>query len=393
VARLGRTCRALNRAITPILYQEVDDRAFPTGPTIRPAALALGLVAYPNNGNYIRSIKLFRQAGGLFALSEAAKIQTLQRTVQHLFGLKPDHNALDAPIAIMAIASLAPNLATLEITAADHWRNTDFMVGKTALGKVTGPRQTCTLHILTQLTVHYPDTASAGAPRNVSQAGGISITKLRGLLPSAPNLQSLTIETPRGGTALTARLENLTTLRLIHSYLCHRGLKQLVRACTKLVHFEYKQTEQPWRESYLPVCPAQALECLAPCRSTLQRLHIAIRMPDVQSRSRREEFRRRPYPLLTTLEGFSALKQVAVDYRAIERPVRDGEALTGLLWDCPALEGVFLMGVKEFPAKEFECFSRGVVESVQWYVRARHPLSQAAVHQAVFETRLAEREG
>jgi hypothetical protein len=281
--------------------------------------------------------------------------------VQHLSGLKLDQRkALDDPITIMTIASLAPNLATLEIAAAHNWRNMDFMIEKTARRRATASRQTCTLQSLTDLSVHQART------RLPSRNRGVSITNLNGLLHSTPNLRALTIEAPSGGTSLTARLENLTTLRLTNSYLCHSGLKQLVRACARLIHVEYKQVTQPWWESYLPVSPAQAFECLAPCRSTLQRLHLAIRMPDLSSNSRRESLMRKPYPLLTTLEGFSALRQVAVDIRAIERPMRVGEGLTRLLWPCTALEGVFLLGVEEFPAKEFACFARGVVERSQW---------------------------
>jgi hypothetical protein len=57
---------------------------------------------------------------------------------------------------------------------------------------------------------------------------------------------------------------------------------------------------------------------------------------------------------------------VTVDIRAIERPMRVGEGLARLLWPCTALEGVFLLGVEEFPAKEFACFARGFAERSQW---------------------------
>jgi hypothetical protein len=130
-----------------------------------------------------------------------------------------------------------------------------------------------TLHNLTNFTVHFTTTRRGG------RTYGINLHKLNGILHTVPNLRSLVIDCVRGGTSMTARLPSLTMLRLPKAYLCTRGLQKLTRACTNLVHFEMTYTNEPSVGNYFSVSPAQILNCLAPCRATLQRLHLGGTFP------------------------------------------------------------------------------------------------------------------
>jgi hypothetical protein len=252
-----------------------------------------------------------------------------------------------ALVPLMAVASLAPNLETLETTVSDESNDTDFLLNRTdTRRRVIGPKHT--LDHLAEFIVHFTSTRRGG------RTSGINLHKLNGILHTALNIRSLVIDSARGGTSMTARLPNLTTLRLPKAYLCTRGLQKLTRACTNLVHFEMTYDTEP-TVGYLPVSPAQVLDCLAPCKATLQRLHLGGFTP-----GHRDHF-----PLLSTLRDFKTLKQVALDCSAIVRQP-DDTTLVQLVGDCRALEGLFIMGLEAFPRDEFACFTDGALDDMLW---------------------------
>ena len=256
----------------------------------------------------------------------------------------PHQHAL---VPLMALASLASNLETLETTVSNESSDTDFLLNRSdTRRRVIGPKHT--LAHLAEFTVHFTSTRRGG------RTSGINLHRLNGMLHTAPNLRSLVIDSVRGGTSMTARLPNLTTLRLPKAYLCTRGLQKLTRASTNLVHFEMTYDEEP-TVGYLPVLPAQVLDCLAPCKATLQRLHLGGYTPG----------HRDYFPLLSTLRDFKALKQVAVDCSAIVRQP-DDTTLVQLVGGCPALEGLFIMGIEAFPRDEFACFTNGALNHKLW---------------------------
>jgi hypothetical protein len=278
-----------------------------------------------------------------------------------MFGMRALRSNYRDPATMMAMVCLAAHLRTLEITASDTWSDTEFMLVKRSAGIVShtvGPLYT--LNELTTLIIHF-------ARDNESPEGkaGIDLNKLNGLLYSTPNLEHLAIDRPKGGASdLSAQLPHLTVLKLTKALLCERALRLLTRGCHKPTHFELTHSPAGLGRCglYHPVSPSQVLECLAPCRATLRKLHLAPFVPE------RHQARplRKPYPLLTTLEGFSALREVAVDYRAIERRPGSHEALARLVWACKELEGLFLMGMKEVPVREFAFFTRCVVDKLRW---------------------------
>ncbi|KAG7291096.1 hypothetical protein NEMBOFW57_001106 [Staphylotrichum longicolle] len=251
----------------------------------------------------------------------------------------------------MAVVCLAPNLTTLEIGHFyNNSGNTDFLLQK-ANNRVTGPKDTFTLSKLTTLTVTL---AAAYAVK-------INLHKLNGLLYAAPNLQSLSVDGATGGTSLTARLPNLTSLCLNKSYLTYRGLRLLVRSCINLTTFKLTQIARYSEAAWLPVSPAQILECLVPCRTRLQRLHLAplVRPYNVDAISEK------PFPLLTTLEWFPGLKQVAIDPLAIASRI-NGQRLVDLLRDCPVLEGFFLLKLTEVAEEELANIAHAAVDLMIW---------------------------
>jgi hypothetical protein len=282
-----------------------------------------------------------------YANNQARYVQSAS-VMRSLFDIDiNDAQHQQALVPLMAVASLAPNLATLETTVSDESNDTDFLLNRTdTRRRVIGPKHT--LARLTEFTVHFTSTRRGG------RTSGINLHKLNGILHTAPNLRSLVIDSARGGTSMTARLPNLTTLRLPKAYLCTRGLKKLTRACTNLVHFEMTYDKEP-TVGYLPISPAQVVDCLAPCKATLQRLHLG------GYTARQGDY----FPLVPTLRDFKALKQVAVDCSAIVRRP-DDTTLVQLVGGCRALEGLFLMGLEGFPRDEFACFTNGALNNMLW---------------------------
>ncbi|KAH6838464.1 hypothetical protein B0I37DRAFT_419403 [Chaetomium sp. MPI-CAGE-AT-0009] len=283
------------------------------------------------------------QLGCTIPLVEAysqATIWAFHNVIQRLFGLTAFHvDGISSPVRAMAVVCLAPNLSTLELTVARRWGDTNFLLDKVD-NRVTGPKPTCALPNLRNLVVRFAVTDNTG------WTDGINLHSLNGLLHCAKYIESLTVERPRGGTSLTCRLPNLTCLRLIDSFLCHRGLQFLLRKCDKLTHFEFSNFHDGWAESYLPVSPAQVVECLALAKGTLQKLHLAPWNADPA------KLDGRAYELLTSLDGFVALKQLAIDQRALVPDLDNDRALCRLVWNCPLLEGLYIMGLGRFPTEE-----------------------------------------
>jgi hypothetical protein len=347
LARLALTCRRISKIVITALYLHIEDRK---PHRLREVALAVSLADHPSRGEAIRSIQLAAPLFEAFAGCDPKTAEAFRRIVMDLFGPDAwDQTVTLEPIKMMAVVCLAPNLSTLEFAITHWWGDTNFLL-ETVNNQVTGPKLACTLPKLTNLTVRFRFATTT--------VSGTNLQSLDGLLHAATGLESLTVERPCGGTSLTARLPRLTTLRLVDSYLCPRGLRLLTQSCPNLAHFELTNHGRHPVESCLPASPAQVLERLAPCRGTLQRLHLAPWIdPPIRDG--------RPYPLLTKLGGFTALKQVAVDYWAIS-PRADDEKLARLVWDCPLLEELSLFSVEAFTIQEFAAFAHATAVLCQW---------------------------
>jgi hypothetical protein len=368
LARLGRTSRVLNLIALPMLYNYLEDRE--PRPR-RDLALAATLLAYPKLRPAIKSIEFAAPYNGPHAVPYSqATIWDFHRVIQRIFGMVTFQvNSVSAPVKTMALVCLAPNLTTLEIAMARRWGDTNFLLNKVD-NRVTGPKPACILPNLRNLIVRFPVTEETG------WSDGINLHSLNGLLYCTKNLQSMTIERPRGGTSLTGRMPNLTSLRLIDSFLCHRGLQFLLRRCGKLTHFEFSNYSDGWPESYLPASPAQIVQCLAPYCGTLEKLHLAPWHADP------EKLQGRTYDLAIRLNGFIALKQVAIDHRALVSQM-DQNALCRLLWNCPRLEGLYIMGLGGFPTDEFRTFTHAMIKSFKWYVPVSFPLPSTTLPSTV----------
>lgn len=217
IARLGRTSRVLNLIAFQMLYNHLEDSE--PRPR-RDLALASTLLAYPNLRPAIKSIEFAAPHNGPHAVPyNQATIWDFHRVIQRLFGMATFQvNSVSAPVKAMAVVCLAPNLTTLEIAVARRWGDTNFLLNKVN-NRVTGPKLTCILPNLRNLIVRFPVTEETG------WSDGINLHSLNGLLYCARNLQSMTIERPRGGTSLTGRMPNITCLRLI-------ALSSAIAACS-----------------------------------------------------------------------------------------------------------------------------------------------------------------
>ena len=346
LSRLARTCQGLHLAVTPILYRGIG-----TQPTqqLRVENLAISLLDSPARREHIQSM----DTSQIYVYNAVDRIQrgVLSQIVEALFGIQAhEPGSPDSSNAItMAVVCLASNLTTLEIGHLyKNSGNTNLFLQKVN-NRVTGPRVSCTLPKLTTLTAKPGFLAST-----------INLHQLNGLLYAAPNLKSLSVDAATGGTSLTARLPNLASLCLDNSHLSYRGLRLLTRSCVNLTHFKLTHMGHH-SATWLPVSPAQILDCLMPCRAGLKKLHLE---PLVNPGYLGVDLAK-PFPLLTTLKWFPALKQVAVDPRAIA-PRSDGHGLVDLLRGCPALEGVVLVNVKEVTDGVLASIAHAAVDLMLW---------------------------
>jgi hypothetical protein len=231
----------------------------------------------------------------------------------------------------MALVCKAPNLAKLELTMTDDWLDTNFLL-KRNNKRFIGPK--FTLKQLAELKINYFSHYSYCFSRMRSFKYA-SLNKLNGLLHSAPHLETLSLDYPRGGTKLTARLTNLKTLKITNAALCAKGLRKLTQTCHDLVHFEFTHDTLSDRIPPSPVSPAAALDCLAPAKDSLRNLRLSVALHPTHWKTVPEgEFK-----LLTRLAGFVELRHVVLDYRSI------GKDLVGLFRGLDHLESVFLFGV------------------------------------------------
>ena len=354
LAQLAQTCKGFSSIVAPVLYKHIKDFVPPLGikcnrpNRLKLLSLLLSLQSNPKLGSLVRSIT-FPYTIFQPITDKLPNSQNYIAVVGGMFGIDASNcEGLGQPMDQMGLVSLCPNITTLQFATHPDHRDTDFLLNKNNR-RVIGPRFT-----LTKLTALTVDCTS------VQHGQGMNLHKLNGLPHCATRLESLTLERPRGGTSLTARLPHLTSLTLTSSYLVPRGLRMLLRACHNLTHFHLTPDKDVIRTRFLPASPAQVLEALAPAKNTLQRLHLATWIP------RTGDPRAARYPLLERLVGFPALKQVAVDYRGIaRRQYGDGQVLVELLKGCSALEGVFFFGVEGIDGREFQGFVAKVME-MEW---------------------------
>lgn len=111
----------------------------------------------------------------------------------------------------------------------------------------------------------------------------------------------------------------------------------------------------------MPVSPGGILRCLAGASQTLKKLHLSNHLEPSKIKDGKE------FPLVESLSGFPGLRQVAIDTRCIERtPGRNpSTALAALVAGCAELEGLYLMGIDEFPLDEFKVLADKVAE-LEW---------------------------
>ncbi|KAK4034449.1 hypothetical protein C8A01DRAFT_39065 [Parachaetomium inaequale] len=361
LARLARTCRTLNQVATPLLYRELKFDAqghfdWETNHTRNLGTTLQALFTLQGNqalGSAVRSMELGPTSSTLWRINwhiTFGMFQAYNATIRHLFDLDPTHNgSFPRPATTMALIFSAPNLTSLQLTTESGWQDTNFLLNKHN-NRVTGPK--FILANLTTLNINH-----SHLPWN--RDAGTVLHKLNGLLHTVPNLTSLTINLARGGTSMTARLPNLTTLVLINTHLCARGLHHLTRACTQLVHFELTHDPESPHKRFLPVSPGQVLDCVVPSRHTLQRLCIKTWMPEDNMAN---TLTQQQFPLLERLGGFPALRLVGVDYRAVVRRQYEDGALVELLNGLESLQGVVLLGVEASGGLggEVEMLKRGI---------------------------------
>ncbi|KAJ4303958.1 hypothetical protein N0V88_001559 [Collariella sp. IMI 366227] len=336
LARLARTCRILGEVTAKRLYSHLVDRAHhpyyltpPINHSIRLNLPALQHTLFSNRevAKVVRTIHLVGNRSSTehrqyeFQYSPVATRPPLvnlyrNMAIQELFGLDPSMpNSFQDPINMLALAFLSPNLEHLDLYASSAWRSTDFLLRRVN-GRLAGARRT--LDNLKVLIIrHYRAQGQSYVFRPQS---GINLQHLNGLLYGTPRITNLEVQCARGGTSLTCRLPFLTKLVLTDAHLCARGLRLLLRGCTRLVTFVFTQ-EKVARLSprFLPVSPGQILAGLAPSGNTLRNLHIAPWILDDN------DPRTGPYTLLERFGRFPGLRQLLVCLDALE-----GLLLTGV---------------------------------------------------------------
>ncbi|KAH6624136.1 hypothetical protein B0J18DRAFT_478492 [Chaetomium sp. MPI-SDFR-AT-0129] len=180
-----------------------------------------------------------------------------------------DHGRISATIVLMALVMSLPNLTSLFIITSEKWLSTSFLT------KPGAPEPPVNLLHMRGLNI-IPDD------RLGETDVGVRLQLFNGLLHRLPALERLNVLLPRNGETLTARFPNLKTLYLKRGHLSYKALRVLLRDCALLqrvmiTHDVYSTL----RDTFMPVSPAQILECLdrAACRDTLEKLTIHTWLP------------------------------------------------------------------------------------------------------------------
>jgi hypothetical protein len=359
---LARTCRTLNRVAILVLYAEIADRprrADDVGPSReynQVLRLHRTLFTTPSLAGLVRSLTF--EHNRLITLSSGhfQWFPTYSTALQQRFGLDTQQPELREPVHTLMMCAVCPNLAELGIAATRRWGNTDFLLRRHN-GRVTGPR--FTFNHLKELTIWYMPLH-----RTERLGHGLDLHRFNGLFHAVPNLETLTISRARSGTSLTCRLTRLTTLTLTDCHLCTRGLRHLLRGCNRLVSFTLQHDPDSSVIRFPPISPASILECLAPFKQTLQRLHIT---PWIPSPNHVYVLAGTYHPHLTHLAEFTALRHVGLDYSVIT--ANDRRALVRLLQGLGDLETVFLSGLKGSELAfydQFSEFSASAAHGMEW---------------------------
>ncbi|KAK4109236.1 hypothetical protein N656DRAFT_847874 [Canariomyces notabilis] len=339
LASLARTCRYMHNRLTPVLYGKIEDPRIHSvvgdevvvsnRPRLNYLALAHTIALSRRLRQHITVLKF-----GNAHLSPEVLINAPQGPgrdamllfIQHrlrLNILNPDED-LSSPIPALALCAVAVNLGRLVLTSTSHrsWIGTDFLLIRDA----DAPEQ------------HYPWGSRQ-----------VNIKILDGLLRASPILETLSIERPSSGAELTTQLHNLTSVKLTTAWISERGLIKLLRAARHLNRFEY--SINPHGETHImPVSPRGILRALAPASQTLQRLYIASYIQPNLIPANHE------YPLIETLAGFPALREVALDYRCVDRDYNGGPAMVLLFVGCPLIERIYLFDIEHMLPWEFQGF-------------------------------------
>jgi hypothetical protein len=356
--RLARTCRAINQAAVVVLYSHIRDLV-----RWRLPALHLQRTLYTNQhlNTLVKSFAfVVKRVEAVHAVKgDFRDFPEYSTALSELFGLDPaEASSVQEPINTMMLVRLTPNLKQLCLNADPRWRNTDFLLAYKNK-RVTGPR--CTFSSLRGLHIFY--RRRAGTSLNT----GLNLQKLNGLLRSTPYLTELMIDAPRGGTSLTCRLPNLTTLILTKVLLCSRGLQHLLRGCNNLATVIIShQCDATVSARFSPITVPEILACLAPSRFSLRSLHLTPWVPPSN------DPRDGAYGLLPgRLGDFPALRQLALDYRALGRQFHDSDVLVELLSGLDNLEGILLYVAHTMTVEAFSALADEIVGPALAWPRLR----------------------
>lgn len=337
---MAQTCRRLCDIAVPILYGHILHDSPPALlanqlPDFGILSLLRALSSKPALGEFVRSMELGDVRFPPHVQLEGADsgvVQAFSEWLHQKFGI--DIEGFVGPDPAVVLCCLTPNLTKLILTGSRYgWlQSTDFLLRRDDNRRIIGA--IFVFRYLTDLTIQADDLTM------------LNLNFYNGLLHAAPNLESLTIEKPSGGSLLSANLRNLTTLKLMDAYIGERGLAKLTKTCSTLRHFEFSnlQSSRP----VALVSPAGILACLAPSADTLQTLHIdnylpLNRIPDG-----------RPFHLVEHLAGFPALRHLAINSRSILRERNPKHALVDLLAGCLELERVFIFNMGSFSRLELK---------------------------------------
>jgi hypothetical protein len=354
LARLARTCRAINQVAVVVLYGHIRDLVHWRLPALH---LQRTLYTSQHLDKLVKSLAfVVKRVEAVHAVNRDFRdFPEYSAALSQLFDLDPaEASSVQEPVNMMMLVRLSPNLKHLCLYADDRLSNTDFLLTYNNR-RVTGSR--CTFSALRDLHIYYRRRADA------SPNTGLNLHKLNGLLRSTPYLTELMIDGPRSGTSLTCRLPYLTTLILTRVILCDRGLRHLLRGCNNLTTVIIShQTDAKVSARFAPVTVPEILACLAPSRTSLRHLHLTPWVPPTN------DPRSGAYGLLPgRLGDFPALKQVALDYRVLGRQFHHSDVLVELLSGLGSLEGVALYVAHSMTAEAFAALVDEIVgPALEW---------------------------
>ncbi|KAK1829356.1 hypothetical protein QBC39DRAFT_332514 [Podospora conica] len=365
LANFGASCRIVREITLPLLYQNL---------AVYKSSLQ-GEMMF----DFTRSLLENSSLGPLVQSIDTTNLNPWPTIEEH-----PEHGITDAHMNLLTTlarriigpepaAKILDNEGSLKISAEAIW-DTNFLAVKQPNGRTLRP-----LVVFNKLTHLFLDT------------NNMELAMFGGLFAASPNLETLIFpkasKWARGIPAF--KFANLITLDLDRCQLCPRGIKHMLKHCTKLVNFSFSKVDDTDFAAFdasfngfglgldvdvdsdsevdVPTTVGKwtsavfILDCLKASAATLQTIEIQVvnsfeeSDPDMAQSQTQDK-------LLKSVTGFPALKALRLSQALIDTK-GDGEILVDLIKDCPSLETLEILQIEELPEHHMAQFVSAAEEN------------------------------